>query len=222
MSNGSDAASELRAFRGVLHACLRRRADALFELVDAILASGGLQSPPHLSLASVHRRGWDSLYAALSQGSVDEEPPRDLLARYPLTKSGNGAEPRVWAVDQSAWPRCDAEASPTRRRRQRRGHRADKGFGESSPPSGCRWQRRTAICLRRRLRSGQAPAQSRKSPHPDSGQAAPHSDLLRRPADSRTPLRRTPFHAWQEARPQEPGDLARTVRGAHLRRHRLR
>lgn len=114
MSNGSDETSELRAFREVLHACLRRRADALFELADAILASGGVHSPPHLSLASVHRRGWGSLYAALSQGSVNEEALRDLLARYPLTKSGNSAEPRVYAVDQSAWPRCDAEASPGR------------------------------------------------------------------------------------------------------------
>lgn len=104
----------MRAFREVLHACLRRRADALFELVDAILASGGVQSPPHLSLVPVHRRGWGSLYAALSQGSLAEEALRDLLARYPLTKSGNGAEPRVYAVDQSAWPRCDAEASPGR------------------------------------------------------------------------------------------------------------
>jgi hypothetical protein len=36
---------------------MRRRADALFERTDAVLTTGLLPSPPHLSLSPVHRRG---------------------------------------------------------------------------------------------------------------------------------------------------------------------
>ena len=57
--------------------------DALFELADAALTAGSVPSPVHLSLAPVYRRGWGSLYAALSKGSLDEGVLRDLLAGYP-------------------------------------------------------------------------------------------------------------------------------------------
>ena len=64
--------SGLRAFRDRLHGCFTRRADALFELCEAILTASSVPSPAHLSLEAVHRRGWGSLYAALSKGGVDE------------------------------------------------------------------------------------------------------------------------------------------------------
>jgi hypothetical protein len=52
----------LRAFRNSLYRCLERRADALFELADAMLtAAGTVPSPVHLSLVPAHRRGWGSL-----------------------------------------------------------------------------------------------------------------------------------------------------------------
>ena len=62
----------LRVFRNRFYACLGRRADALFELCDAILTAGKVPSPLHLSLVSVHRRGWGSLYAALRKGGASE------------------------------------------------------------------------------------------------------------------------------------------------------
>ena len=68
-------------------------------------------SPPHLSLCPVHRRGWGSLYAALSKGRLDEAGLKDLLAAL---SPRDTAEPPVYAVDVSPWPRCDAEASPGR------------------------------------------------------------------------------------------------------------
>ena len=82
------------------------------ELTDAILAAGSVPSPPHLSLASIHRRGWGSLYAALSKGGIDENAVRDLLARHPMAHDQD--RPSVYAVDITSWPRCDAEASPGR------------------------------------------------------------------------------------------------------------
>jgi len=103
----------LRAFRNSFYWCFDRRADALFELTDALLTAGSVPSPPHLSLAAVHRRGWGSLYAALSMGRMDEEGLRRLLSLHPLIH-GDSGDPPIYAVDVSVWPRCDAEASPER------------------------------------------------------------------------------------------------------------
>ena len=58
--------ARLGGFRTELHACFTRRADALFELGDALLCAQAVPSLPHLSLEPVHRRGWGSSYAALA------------------------------------------------------------------------------------------------------------------------------------------------------------
>jgi hypothetical protein len=103
----------LCAFRRSFYGCLHRRADALFELADAILAAdGAAPSPVHLSLQASHRRGWGSLYAALNRGRIDDEALRKLLARHPL--AATVGEAPVFAVDASVWARCDAETSPQR------------------------------------------------------------------------------------------------------------
>jgi len=99
----------LGAFRDQLHACFSRRADALFELGDALLCAQAVPSLPHLSLEPVCRRGWGSVYAALARGEVDAERLRDLLVSVLLD-----ADPPVFAVDVTTWPRCDAECSPSR------------------------------------------------------------------------------------------------------------
>jgi hypothetical protein len=99
----------LRAFRSALHACFVRRADALFELGDALVAADAVTSLPHLSLQAEHRRGWGSLYAALAEGHLDIAALRTLLARHATPE-----DQPVYAIDLSVWPRCDAEASPER------------------------------------------------------------------------------------------------------------
>src|SRR5918995_2955475 len=103
----------LHAFRDSLYRFFARRADALFELTDALLTAGTVPSPPHLSLAAVHRRGWGSLYDALSMGRMDEDGVRRLLSLHPFRHPGPD-DPSIYAVDVSVWPRCDAEASPER------------------------------------------------------------------------------------------------------------
>lgn len=96
-------------FRRSWYACLVRRADALFELTDALLAAGPVVSLPYLSLDGLHRRGHGSTYAALAQGRVDPEAARELLA-----DSLPGVSCPVFAVDVSVWVRSDAECSPGR------------------------------------------------------------------------------------------------------------
>ncbi len=110
MRDDSDVPADLLAFRNRLYSCMPRRADALFGLSDAILAIGTTPSMVHLSLAPTHRRGWVSLYAALSKGLIDRNVLRELLVGDPL--AGAPDRTRVYAVDRSSWPRCDAECSP--------------------------------------------------------------------------------------------------------------
>jgi hypothetical protein len=104
-----DSLAPLRSFRAALHACFDRRADALFELADALLVTAPTPALPHLSLAPVYRRGWGSVYAALALGRAEADALRRALAARPLPD-----DRPVFAVDVSVWPRCDAEASPGR------------------------------------------------------------------------------------------------------------
>jgi hypothetical protein len=106
------ALDTFRAFRNSLYGCLHRRADALFELTDALLSAESVPSPVHLSLEASHRRGWGSLYDALSRGRIDTQTLRWLLAHHPL--AGSETTTPVYAVDVSVWDRCDAECSPER------------------------------------------------------------------------------------------------------------
>jgi hypothetical protein len=99
----------LRSFRTDLHRCFHRRADALFEAADALVAAEAVVSLAHLSLQAVHRRGWGSVYDGLADGWIDAEACRALVAKHPLADG----QP-VYALDVSVWPRCDAEASPER------------------------------------------------------------------------------------------------------------
>jgi hypothetical protein len=110
----SSVLDAFRAFRSSLYDCLYRRGDALFELTDALLTAETVPSPVHLSLQPSHRRGWGSLYNALSRGRIDPEAIRALLAHHPLHHPLAGAEASVYAMDVSVWDRCDAECSPER------------------------------------------------------------------------------------------------------------
>jgi hypothetical protein len=101
--------ARLGAFRTALHACYTRRADALFDLTDALLCAPAVPSVAQLSLEPSHRRGWGSAYDALASGRINVDRLRDLLvATLPDT------DPLVFAVDVTTWPRCDAECSPER------------------------------------------------------------------------------------------------------------
>jgi hypothetical protein len=96
-SGSTESDGRLRAFRERLHASCGRRADALFELTDAVLTSGPVHSLLHLSLAVAHRRGWCSLYATLSKGRVDPEALTGVLPRH----LPDGSATPVYAVDVS-------------------------------------------------------------------------------------------------------------------------
>ncbi|MGH3224042.1 MAG: transposase, partial [Streptosporangiaceae bacterium] len=115
-SSGGGAAGALEglaAFRGELYRCLTRRADALFELADAVLCgTSPVRVLALLSLEPEHRRGHGAAYDAVSAGRVGIGRLRWSLAALPLPAWPDG---RIrLAVDVSNWLRPDAETSPER------------------------------------------------------------------------------------------------------------
>ena len=103
----------LSAFRGELYRCLTARADALFELADAVLcADGPVRVLAGLSLEPEHRRGHGAAYDAVSAGRVDIARLRWSLAALPVPAWPDG---RIrLAVDISSWLRPGAVTSPER------------------------------------------------------------------------------------------------------------
>jgi hypothetical protein len=107
-----EAIGELSRFRLDLYDCLDARADALFELVEAMLCiDGSVASVPELSLAGVHRRGHGGLYDALASGRMNVARFTAALAGLPLPRMRGRI---VLAVDVSPWLRPDAECCDER------------------------------------------------------------------------------------------------------------
>lgn len=69
----------LDAFRRGAYACFPRAADALFEVVDALLTEDRARSFVELSQAPGCQRRWPSLYAALRDGRIDRAALRRLF-----------------------------------------------------------------------------------------------------------------------------------------------
>lgn len=108
-----ESLSALSCFRDGFYACLSRRADALFELCDAVLcANGPVRSLVELTLAAEHRRGHGAMYDALSQGRLAIGRLRRSVASLSLPRAAGGRI--VLAVDVSPWLRPDAPCSPDR------------------------------------------------------------------------------------------------------------
>src|ERR1039458_3393236 len=107
------ARDRLAAFAWELYRCFTARADALFELADAVLcAEGPVKTLAGLSLAPEHRRGHGALYDAVNQGRVEVARLRRAVAGLPLPRWPDG---RIrLGVDVSNWLRPDAPCSPDR------------------------------------------------------------------------------------------------------------
>lgn len=107
---GADAGrgcERLRTLRSAIYGCFTRRADALFELCDAMLcAPGRVVSPVELSLEPEFRRGHAMVYDALAEGRVETgRLRRTLVEALPRPRPG---EPLMFGVDVSPLPRPDA------------------------------------------------------------------------------------------------------------------
>src|SRR6266851_3769561 len=110
---GAQARDRLASFRRELYGCFTARADALFELADAVLcADGPVKTLVGLSLAPEHQRGHGALYDAVNCGRVEIARLRRAVAGLPLPGWGDG---RIrLGVDVSPWLRPGAATSPDR------------------------------------------------------------------------------------------------------------
>src|SRR6516225_1744110 len=89
----------LREFRSRLDACLTSRADALFELADAVLcADHAVTSLVQLCLEPEFTRGHGALHDALPAGRIDDEKLFFLLASE-LPQAVDGPEALAWIAE---------------------------------------------------------------------------------------------------------------------------
>ncbi|MBO0877563.1 MAG: transposase [Pseudonocardia sp.] len=165
----------LDRFRTGLYACMARRADALFELTDAVLcAPGRVTDLARLSLEPVHRRGHGALYDALNAGRIDTERLGGMIAGLAVPKiSGpDGRDRIVLAVDVSNWLRPDAATSPERSFC----HTYPRGQGQAQMIPG--WKYLWIAALEAGATSWTALLESRRL-HPDDDETAVTADRLR-------------------------------------------
>jgi hypothetical protein len=105
------ALERLQEFRARLYGCLTRRADALFELTDAVLcADHAVTSLVQLCLEPEFTRGHGALYDALSAGRIDDERLFCLLAAE-LPQAVDGPEARAWIAEHDVIDREILEKS---------------------------------------------------------------------------------------------------------------
>jgi hypothetical protein len=110
---GMAEAAALAQFRRGFYDSLTLRADALFELTDAVLcADGPVTSLVGLSLAAEHRRGHGALYDGLAEGRIEIARLWSSLAALPVPRDEQGRI--TLGVDVSAWLRPDAPTSADR------------------------------------------------------------------------------------------------------------
>lgn len=104
----------LKEFRQRLLGIFTRRADALFELIDALLLTLDPRSPVELSASPAFRRRFASVYDALCHGQIDHDSARELLATAEPDDAIQVAGYAVYAVDSTIAPRPEAETLPDR------------------------------------------------------------------------------------------------------------
>lgn len=108
-----EALGVLSRFRTGLYSCLTARADALFELCDALLCTDRpVRSLADLTLLPEHRRGYGGMYDGLNCGRIEAAQLRKTLAGLVLPRFADAR--LVLAVDVSPWLRPDAACSPDR------------------------------------------------------------------------------------------------------------
>ena len=111
-AGGGQWLAGLAGFRERVYGCLRRRADCLFELVDAVLCTQGrVESLVELSAQSRFRRGHGALYDAVACGEIDIEQLAGVITSS-WKPSDDG--PLKFVIDVSAWHRPYAECSAQR------------------------------------------------------------------------------------------------------------
>ncbi len=105
--------TRLLIFRLDVHASFTFRADALFELIEALLLIP-VRSAVEASLSPTFRRRFASVYDALRHGRIDRTTLRTALAAAEPDEAITVGGYAVYAIDTTIGPRPDAETLPDR------------------------------------------------------------------------------------------------------------
>ena len=104
----------LSEFRKAVYQSLRRRADVLFDLIDALTVAGQVSSPVALSEQKPFRRKFCSVYDGLENGEMNMDELLSLLPDCMPEDSESIAGYKVYAVDATANEHEQAETLPDR------------------------------------------------------------------------------------------------------------
>src|SRR6266508_3809143 len=106
--------NNLSEFRKAVYQSLRRRADVLLDLIDALTVAGQVSSPVALSEQKPFRRKFSSVYDGLENGEMDIGEILSLLPACVPEDSERIAGYKVYAVDATANEHEAAETMPDR------------------------------------------------------------------------------------------------------------
>jgi hypothetical protein len=91
--------TKISEFRKAVYQSLRRRADVLSDLIDALTVAGQVSSPVALSEQKPFRRKFGSVYDGLENGEMDIGEILSLLPHRMPEGSETIAGYKVYAVD---------------------------------------------------------------------------------------------------------------------------
>jgi hypothetical protein len=106
--------TKISEFRKAVYQSLRRRADTLFDLIDALTVAGQVSSPVALSEQKPFRRKFASVYDGLENGEMDIGEILSLLPGCVPEDSEVIAGYEVYAVDATPNEHEEAETLPDR------------------------------------------------------------------------------------------------------------
>lgn len=102
----TETITQLQQFRVALYRTFTRRADAVFELIDALAGDTQARSPAELSLSPLFRRQYASVYDGIDGWRYDAARLQALLLRMAPAPGGGGF--RLVGIDHTPKPRLYA------------------------------------------------------------------------------------------------------------------
>ena len=105
---------QIQQFRNAVYQSIRKRADAFFDLLDALTVAGHVESPVALSEEKPFRRKFSSIFDTLLESEFDFDQLLQTLHHYQPANSETIAGYGVYAVDTTPNERPEAETLPDR------------------------------------------------------------------------------------------------------------
>jgi len=111
---GMNEKTPIQQFRDAVYQKMLKRADAGFDLLDALTAAGHVESPVALSEEVPFRRKFSMVYDTLDNGEIDADALADVLYQFQPDDSETLAGFEVYAADTTFNERPQAETLPER------------------------------------------------------------------------------------------------------------